>query len=116
MGFHYKWQPNQSKKRKFAKQMQEIDKFCEEHEIYQSKTSDSYYFTVNGVDYRVSNHSVESSVWKDDMGYTHNYHDAYYRKRVVCIHASKTRIIEIYNKIVNGYELDGKGNIKVKDE
>lgn len=30
----------------------------------------------------------------------------------VYIHASKTRIIQIYNDLKDGYELDGRGNRK----
>lgn len=113
MGYYRKWTPSKKAKREFAEKMDEIDKFCEEHGISASASNDSYYFTLNGIDYRVSNHSVESSN-------RHAYDDFWQQKRVlyhpngrdadtVYIHASKTRIIEIYNDLAAGYELDGRG-------
>lgn len=98
---YYRWSPSKSAKREFAKKMDEIRSFCSENGIYQSRSGDSYYFSLNGVSYRVSNHSVESS--------------PYHNGRIdgeVYIHASKTRIIDIYNDLVKGYVLDGKGNRK----
>lgn len=40
------------------------------------------------------------------------YHQDGREDNTVYIHASKTRIIEIYNDIVAGYKLDGRGNRK----
>ena len=61
---------------------------------------------LNGIEYRISNHSVESSnrncVW----------HREGRIKGVLYIHASKTRIIEIYQNLEKGFQLDGRGNIK----
>jgi len=37
------------------------------------------------------------------------YHDTKRSGEVTYIHASKTRIIDIYNDLVAGYELNGKG-------
>jgi len=88
-------------KRDFAIKMAEIEDFCVKKNITQSYNGDSYYFTLNGTNYRVSNHSPESS----------QYHDGR-DKKTVYIHASKTRIIEIYTDLKNGYILDGRGNRK----
>lgn len=109
-----KWQPSRKAKREFAQKMQEIHDFCTANNISESSTNDSYYFSLNDIDYRISNHSVERSVYKDDFGNYYHYHgdSKDYRKGTFCIHASKTRIIEIYTNLKNGYELDHFGNIK----
>ena len=112
--YKYKWKPSKTKAKEFAKTMQEIDSFCQENGISQSLSSDSYYFTINGKNYRVSNHSIESSNARafNDFGeqIRELYHDTERQENTVYIHASKTRIIEIYNDLLNGYKLDGKGN------
>ena len=59
--YRTKYKPSRAAARAFARQMEEIDTFCAEHNIHASASSDSYYFTVNGQKYRVSNHSVEAS-------------------------------------------------------
>lgn len=41
--------------------MDEIAEFCAENGIQQSRRGDSYYFIINGVNYRVSNHTIEAS-------------------------------------------------------
>ena len=109
----YKWKPSKTAKREFAKQMSEIDTFCTENGIEQSKSSDSYYFTINGKSYRVSNHSIESSNaraynWLGEQ-VRDEYHPNGREESVTYIHASKTRIIDIYNDLKAGYELDGRG-------
>lgn len=93
--------------------MKEIDEFCTEHGIDQSRTGDSYYFTVNGQSYRVSNHSIEASNaaaynWQGEQ-VRDKYHADGRADGVVYIHAGKTRIIEIYNNLKDGKELDGRG-------
>ena len=98
---YYRWSPSKTAKREFAEKMEEVEAFCREHGISASRTNDSYYFTLNGQGYRVSNHSVESSPY-------HNGRDA----DTIYIHAGKTRIIEIYTNLAKGYALDGRGNIK----
>ena len=112
MGYHYKWKPSKTAKREFAKKMSEIDEFCKREGISQSRSSDSYYFTINDQEYRISNHAVEKSVGHDIFGNEFMYHgdSAEYRKDVICIHASKTRIIEIYEDLKDGWILDGHGN------
>lgn len=116
MGYRYKYKPSKSKAREFAQTMSGIENFCAENGIRKSVNSDSYYFTINGQDYRVSNHTIEASNSKayDDFGnkLRDKYHDDKRKEDIVYIHASKTRIIEIYNDLKNGYILDGKGKRK----
>lgn len=108
----YKWKPNKAEVREFAEKMEKIKAFCEQNGIYQSWAGDSYYFTLNGVDYRVSNHTTEAS----DAGafdiYGEKIRDLYHGNdnQTVNILAGKTRIIEIYNDLKDGYDLDGCGN------
>lgn len=110
----FKYKPSKAKAKAFAQTMREIETFCAENGIHQSKNSDSYYFTINGQEYRVSNHSVEASNngAYDELGNKTRelYHANGRENNVRYIHASKTRIMEIYNDLANGYELDGRGN------
>ena len=112
----YKWRPSKSRAKEFAKLMGEIDEFCAKNNISNSSTNDSYYFRINGGKYRVSNHSVEKSnvTAYDELGRkVHEvYHEGGREEDTVYIHASKTRIIQIYNDLKAGYELDGRGNRK----
>ena len=111
--FRKKWKPSKTKIKEFVEKMDEIDQFCAENKINQSKNSDSYYFSIDGVNYRVSNHSIESSNAGavDDFGIKRRekYHPDEREDDVVYIHASKTRIIEIYNNLKKGVKLDGRG-------
>ena len=115
-----KWKPSKAKKQEFKRKMQEIEKFCDENKIKQSMSCDSYYFKINGQQYRVSNHAVESRIGKI-IGYDELMQPIREKlldfettrdKDVIYIHASKTRIIEIYNDLKAGYKLDGRGNRK----
>lgn len=114
MGHRYKFKPSKTKVREFAKKMNEIDEFCYEHGISRSRSSDSYYFVINGVSYRVSNHTVAASNAKafNDLG--QQIRDVYHKHGeedgIVYITAGKTRIVEIYNDLANGYKLDRRGN------
>ena len=110
------WKPSRAKKLEFINKMNEIDEFCKLNNIHHSLSSDSYYFSINGQNYRVSNHSIEASnshafnmygVQTRDL-----YHDDGRKNDVIYIHASKTRIIEIYNNLIQGYKLDGRGDRK----
>ena len=111
----YKWRPSKSKAREFAKQMDDINDFCADNGIQKSLSSDSYYFCLDGIAYRVSNHSIEASnrAAFDDFGQQirEKYHDNGRDPETVYIHASKTRIIEIYNNLKSGKKLDGRGNV-----
>ena len=104
----YKWEPSRASAREFANKMKEIDDYCAEHGITQSRSSDSYYFVHDGVEYRISNHAVERSV----DGYGKKYHgdSDEYRQKVFCIHAGKTRLIDIHQLIIKGAKIDHRGN------
>lgn len=104
----YKWKPSKTVAREFAAKMKEIDEYCAVHGISQSRSSDSYYFTHDGVEYRISNHAVERSI-NSYGNYYHGDSDRY-RKNVFCIHAGKTRLIDIHQLIINGIEIDHRGN------
>ncbi len=111
--YNKKWKPSKAQAKAFAVQMDLIQRFCDENHIDYSSSMDSYYFTINDVKYRVSNHSVEASNASavNELGQlVHQiYHSEGRRNDTVYIHASKTRIIDIYNDIKNGWILDGKG-------
>lgn len=111
---HYKFKPNKAQAKEFKEKMDEIDEFCANNRITQSSTSDSYYFKIDGVDYRVSNHTVEASnraAYDELTGETKRqlYHPDGRKDDTVYITAGKTRIIDIYNDLVDGYKLDGRG-------
>lgn len=116
MGFYRKWAPSKQARKEFAQKMDEIDQFCIDNHISNSSTNDSYYFTLNDKHYRVSNHSVEASNKSayNDLGMkVHEvYHPEGREENTIYIHAGKTRIIQIYNDLKAGYELDGRGNRK----
>lgn len=112
--YKYKWKPSKSAAREFAAKMEDIREFCRARGISQSLSGDSYYFSLNGKYYRVSNHTVEASNRRayNEFGekIREKYHDDERDPDTIYIHASKTRIIEIYNDLEAGYKLDGKGN------
>lgn len=121
MGFGYRYKPSKTKIREYAEKMDIIDDFCSKNNISRSANSDSYYFEINGQKYRVSNHSVESSNRGAYEEGTHEqirelYHPEGREKDTIYIHAGKTRIMEIYENLKAGKELDGRGNIKERDE
>lgn len=95
----FKWKPSKSAKREFAQKMDEVADFCKKNNITQSKAGDSYYFEIKGQQYRVSNHSINNSVYCDMAGNRHNYHSLEEIEKTIFIRASKTKIIEIYNQI-----------------
>ena len=97
----YRWKPSKAAAREFAAQMQEITDFCAAHGIERSRAGDSYYFSVAGQKYRVSNHSVESS--------RAEYHPNGREEDTIYIHSGKTRIMDVYNDLCAGYQLDGRG-------
>ena len=121
MGFGYRYKPSKTKIREYAEKMDRIYDFCRENNISKSANSDSYYFEINGQKYRVSNHSVESSNKGAYEEGTHEqirelYHPEGREKDTIYIHAGKTRIMEIYENLKAGKELDGRGNVKERDE
>lgn len=115
----YRWKPSKSQRLEYAKKIQEIDEFCREHGISCSSTKNSYYFIINGQKYRVSNHTVEASNrgaynWLGEQ-VRDKYHEDGQDNDTIYITASKTRIIEIYNNLLQGYTLDKRGNIVEKE-
>lgn len=116
MGYFRKWTPSKAAAREFARKMREIEDFCAAHGISASASNDSYYFELDGRKYRVSNHSIESSNRRafnaNGEQIREKYHEDEREDDVIYIHASKTRIIEIYEKLLVGYDLDGRGFIK----
>ena len=111
-----KWKPSKAKIKEFASKMNEIDQFCQENAIQQSKTSDSYYFTLNGKKYRISNHTMKTSNNKafNQFGeqVREQYHNIEKESDTICITASKTRLIEIYTALKSGKVLDKRGYAK----
>lgn len=116
MSYGYKWKASKTAAQEYAQKMKEIEQFCRENGIDASASGDSYYFTINGQKYRVSNHSVESS-----NAHAYNflgdkvreeYHPDGRKQDVIYIHAGKTRIMDIYRDLKAGYTLDGRGNRK----
>lgn len=111
--YKFRWKPSKSKVREFAQKMDEIDEFCRAHGISQSSRSDSYYFEIKDQKYRVSNHTIEASnaAAFDENGeqVRELYHEEGRQEDTIYIHASKTRLIEIYNDLAAGYKLDGNG-------
>ena len=116
MAYKRAWKPSRAAAKAFKEKMDEITTFCNEHGISQSRTSDSYYFTIDGINYRVSNHTIEASnraAYDDIYGKKRElYHAGGREEGTVYIHASKTRLIDIYNDLRDGYTLDGRGNRK----
>ena len=113
----FRWTPSKTAKREFAQKMEEIDKFCEKNGIQQSRSSDSYYFYVNGKSCRVSNHTMALSNRRaydeatgEQLRPLYHVDDEY----DIEITAGKTRIIQIYNDLKAGYELDKRGFRKKK--
>lgn len=111
----YKWRPSKAARAEFSGKMREVEAFCAEHGISASASNDSYYFTLNGKKYRVSNHTVEASNRGAYDGTTGEqrrelYHAKGREADTVYIHAGKTRLIQIYNDLTAGCALDGKGN------
>ena len=113
----FRWKPSKTAKREFAHKMDEIDEFCNENGIQQSRSSDSYYFVVNGKSCRVSNHTTASSnrhaynkITGEQVRPLYHVDDEY----DIEITAGKTRIIQIYNDLKAGYDLDKRGFRKNK--
>ena len=110
-----KWKPSKAAVAEFKKNMDELEDFLLAHmDISASASRDSFYFTHAGTKYRISNHSIEAS---NSKAYNYigeqvreKYHADQREQDTRYIHASKTRLIEIYNRIMSGIEVDGHGN------
>lgn len=113
MGFYRKWKPSKTQAKEFAQTMEDIRTFCDTNLIDYSTSMDSYYFTINGQKYRVSNHTIAASdrgMYRDGIKVRDSYHNP--DDDLICITASKTRIKEIYEKLEAGLVLDKRGYIK----
>ena len=113
MAFRRKWKPSKTAAREFGQKMDEIAEFCIENGISQSRSGDSYYFTINGKKYRVSNHTIAASnrgAFDELTG--EKKRELYHNDATdeIQIFAGKTRIVQIYQDLVAGYELDRRGN------
>jgi hypothetical protein len=107
------WKVSKAKTKEFAEKMNEIEQFVSQHNISASSSNDSYYFKINGIDYRVSNHSVRQSNAHAYNFLGNQIRDKYHEEgeNIIEILASKTRIIEIYTALKNGQNVDKRGNI-----
>ncbi len=103
--YKYRYKPSKDAAREFAQKMAEIEAFCVANHIDHSASYDSYYFSIAGQKYRVSNHSIAQSVANG----ARDYHPDGCRDDTIYILAGKTRIIDIYNGLKAGYKLDGRG-------
>lgn len=112
-----KWKPSKKAKNEFKEKMNAIELFLADHpDISSSVSRDSFYFSFKNKNYRISNHSIESSNARSYNLLTgekirEKYHDDKRNEDTQYIHASKTRIIEIYNAITSGKKVDGHGNV-----
>lgn len=116
MAYGRRWRPSKSAIADFKAKMDEVREFCDEKGINYSQSMDSFYFVLNGQNYRVSNHSVEASnrhaFTEDGEQIRELYHEDGRRDDTIYIHASKTRVKEIYQNLEAGKVLDGRGNVK----
>ena len=111
----YKYRPSKQQAQEYGQKMNEIRSFCQDHNIQHSMSFDSYYFSLNGKNYRVSNHSIAASnrgAFNEHFEQVREfYHDQDGRNDdTIEILAGKTRIIEIYTDLLAGYSLNSKGN------
>ena len=110
---------NSYNKIEFMPKIDEIDEFCSKNGILHYPWDDSYFFTVNGKKCRVRDYTKFFPI--------HNNYDfdgeklppdrLFYGKRGeydVDIIAGRTRLIQIYNDLKAGYDLDRRGFRKNK--
>jgi len=114
--YRRKWRPSKTDAKEFAIKMEKIGEFCKENNIKTSMNKDSYYFEIDGKNYRVSNHTVAKSdkgMYKlSDCGsFYEKQRDSYHKDAVYfeCFTASKSRIIDIYSLIKKGVKLNKRG-------
>jgi hypothetical protein len=113
-----KWKPSKAASNDFVEQMNKIREFCKINEINISSNNDSYYFTHNNINYRVSNHTIAASdrgMFREENGEFVKIRDSYHESdtsNTVYITAGTTRIIEIYNAIKDGLTLNKRGYVK----
>lgn len=88
------WTHSKSEKKFFAQTMTSIDEFCREHNIEHIEGGGSYRFSIGKKKYIVSNSAIPKSCRI---------------KGVTYFYASQTRLIDIYNDLKKGYELNSRG-------
>lgn len=101
-------------KAEYAQKMKDVETFVKENNIKQAQNGKSFYFELNGKKYRVSNHTVEASNAGAFNSEGQQVRELYHpdgRDGEVQIFASPTRLIEIYNAIKDGKQVDGRGRI-----
>lgn len=91
-----KWMKN------YVEYTKRIVLFCKLNGITYSTSLDSFYFSLNGKDYRISNHSLEDSI-KFSHGRYHTNKEQ--NKNLICIQADKSQLFKIYNKLKEGKEI-----------
>lgn len=105
--YRKKWKPSKSAAREFAQTMDTVQSYCDQNGIGYSSKMDSFYFTYEGQKYRISNHSVEASNQGRRNAGLEEFHGS--RDEYVNIFASKTRLVEIHQRIVAGLKVNGRG-------
>ena len=103
---------SRTKAKEYAQEMEEVENFCRDNGISTSRSLDSFYFTLNGTKYRVSNHTLQAS----DRGMRDSLtgeklRDSYHNNDddLVCFTAGKTRIEQVYSDLKAGHKLDKRG-------
>lgn len=99
-------------KREFAEKMDTVQSYCDNNSISYSSSMDSFYFSFNGLKYRISNHTIAKSNAGAFDEYGNQIREKYHNSdnEMICIFAGKTRLIEIHQKIINGIKIDKRGN------
>ena len=94
-----------------------LESFCRENAIIKSETGKSYYFSMAGKKYRVSNHTIADSnrgaYGKNGKKRRRLYHDAEADSNLICINVSKPdkNIYRIYNSLKRGAVVDAYGEV-----
>lgn len=108
------YKPSKTEAVEFANKMKEISEYCIHNGIDSSISKDSYYFSVNGTRYRISNHTIAKSnkeAFRDGIKMRDEYHPEGEEEDTVYITASKTRLIEIHKAILDGKALNRRGRV-----
>ena len=101
-------------KRNFAIKMKEITKFCLKNNIQVGTNHNSYTFSLNGKNYIVSNFGTDdfkkyiTKLANQGVKQAVRYLQIL-EKEIISIQASKLRIMEIYNDLKAGKQLDKNG-------
>ena len=111
-------------KRNFAIKMKQIIKFCMANKIYMAANYNSYSFWLNGKRYLVTNYNFDdykkylkklsSQGFSPATMYLKMLENEY-DDNVIRIQASKLRIMEIYNDLKAGKQLDKKESEVIKE-